>query len=300
MISINKELQKISGLIVKKNEPMNKYTTYGIGGKAEFFVIPKSKQSLLEVISLLKKNKLKYFILGSGSNLLVSDKGFDGVVISIKKSLEEIRIENSKLYVECGAMLGTVVKECIKNNLSGIENLVGVPGTLGGALVMNAGAWGGEISDKLESVEIIDDKNEVKILQKKDIDFSYRLSSFSNNEFLVSATFNLEKKDKTEIEKKYELARQGRKNSQPTNVRSAGSVFKNPPDNSAGKLIELCGLKGYRIGGAVISEKHANFFINEQGSSASDMMNLIKYAQKEVFEKFNIQLETEVKFLGFD
>ena len=299
MITI-KDLKKIPGLIIKKNEPMNKYTTYGIGGQAKFFVIPESKQSLLDLISYLNKNKLKYFILGSGSNLLVNDKGFDGVVVSIKRSLETIKIENSKLYVECGAMLGTIVKECIKNNLSGIENLVGVPGTLGGALVMNAGAWGGEISDKLQSVEIIDNQNELKILQRKDIDFSYRLSSFNSNEVLISATFNLEKKDKEQIEKKYQLARKGRKSSQPTNVRSAGSVFKNPPGNSAGKLIELCGLKGYRIGGAIISEKHANFFINEKDSSASDMMHLIRYAQKEVFKKFNIKLETEIKFLGFE
>lgn len=299
MITI-KDLKKIPGLIIKKNEPMNKYTTYGIGGEAKFFVIPQSKQSLLDLISYLNKNKLKYFILGSGSNLLVNDKGFDGVVVSIKRSLETIKIENSKLYVECGAMLGTIVKECIKNNLSGIENLVGVPGTLGGALVMNAGAWGGEISDKLQSVEIIDNQNELKILQRKDIDFSYRLSSFNSNEVLISATFNLEKKDKEQIEKKYQLAREGRKSSQPTNVRSAGSVFKNPPGNSAGKLIELCGLKGYRIGGAIISEKHANFFINEKDSSASDMMHLIRYAQKEVFKKFNIKLETEIKFLGFE
>ena len=195
--------------------------------------------------------------------------------------------------------LGKVVKESIKYDLIGLENLVGVPGTLGGALIMNAGAWGGEISQYLKSVEVIID-NEIQNLDSSDIEFSYRNSSFTKNTILLSANFELQKSNISEIKKNLIKAQDGRKNTQPLNKRSAGSLFKNPDGNSAGKLIDEAGLKGLSIGDAKISTKHANFLINDGKATSKDMLKLIKKVRNTVQEKFNVLLELEVKLIGFD
>ena len=281
------------------NESLKKHTTYGIGGPADLMIFPKSKQDLIKVIEIINKNKIQLTILGSGSNVLVSDNGIRGAVISLKNSLKQIEVDDNILYAECGTMLGKIVKHAVKNNLIGLENLNGVPGTLGGALIMNAGAWGGEISENLIHVEIINSKNEIQKIQKKDLNFSYRQSSFNKDDILLSAKFNLKKADKDIIKENFIEAQSGRKKSQPLNKRSAGSLFKNPKNNSAGKLLDDAGLKGFSIGGAKISEKHANFFINDGDASSRDMLMLIKKAHKEVKDKFNVNLSLEVKLLGF-
>ena len=197
-------------------------------------------------------------------------------------------------------MLGKIVKYAVKNHLIGLENLNGVPGTLGGALIMNAGAWGGEISENLVHVELINSKSEVKKIQKKDLNFSYRQSSFDKDDILLSAKFNLKKADKNIIKENFIEAQRGRKKSQPLNKRSAGSLFKNPKNSSAGKLLDDAGLKGFSIGDAKISEKHANFFINDGNASSSDMLMLIKKAHQKVKDRFNVNLSLEVRLLGFD
>lgn len=282
------------------NEPLKKHTTYGIGGPAEFMVFPKSKNDLIQTIRYAKKINQPISILGSGSNILISDEGLKGIVISLKGSLKKVIVKKKTMYAECGAMLGKIVKESVKNDLIGLENLNGVPGTLGGALIMNAGAWGGEISENLIRVELLDKNGKLKSLKKNEINFSYRKSSFNKNDILLSAEFLLKRADKAIINKNFVEAQTGRKSTQPLNKRSAGSLFKNPKGKSAGKLLDDAGLKGLSIGEAKISEKHANFFINEGNASSEDMLLLIKKAHKVVKDKFQINLELEVKLMGFN
>ena len=284
------------------DELMKNHTTYGIGGPVDLFVLPSNKEDLIKVFEISKKYNQEVNVVGSGSNLLVSDNGIRGVVICIKNCLNNLDVEDNKIYAECGVMLGKLVKHSIKNNLKGLENLIGVPGTLGGALIMNAGAWGGEISNCLESVELIDpDKNEVITLAKSEIDFSYRSSSFKNGSILLSALFHMDYSDKKMIEDSSKIAQFGRKDTQPLNYRSAGSVFKNPSkEKPAGMLIDKAGLKGLTIGGAQISEKHANFFINKENAKANDMLMLIKKAKNMVKEKFDVDMNLEVKLMGFE
>ncbi len=298
--TIMKEINNETSSLCLMNEPLKKHTTYGIGGPADLMISPKSKQDLIKVIEIINENKIQLTILGSGSNVLVSDDGIRGVVISLKNSLKQIEVADNILYAECGTMLGKIVKYAVKNDLIGLENLNGVPGTLGGALIMNAGAWGGEISENLVHVELINSKSEVKKIQKKDLNFSYRQSSFDKDDILLSAKFNLKKADKNIIKENFMEAQSGRKKSQPLNKRSAGSLFKNPKNISAGKLLDDAGLKGFSIGDAKISEKHANFFINDGNASSSDMLMLIKKAHQEVKDRFNVNLSLEVKLLGFD
>jgi UDP-N-acetylmuramate dehydrogenase len=298
--TVMNEINNKTASLCFMNESLKKHTTYGIGGPADLMIFPKSKQDLIKVIEIINENKIQLTILGSGSNVLVSDNGIRGAVISLKNSLKQIEVDENILYAECGTMLGKIVKHAVKNNLIGLENLNGVPGTLGGALIMNAGAWGGEISENLIHVEVINSKSEIQKIQKKDLNFSYRQSSFNKDDILLSAKFNLKKADKDIIKENFIEAQSGRKKSQPLNKRSAGSLFKNPKNNSAGKLLDEAGLKGFSIGHAKISEKHANFFINDGDATSKDMIMLIKKAHKEVKDKFNVNLSLEVKLIGFD
>lgn len=298
--TVMNEINNKTASLCFMNESLKKHTTYGIGGPADLMIFPKSKQDLIKVIEIINENKIQLTILGSGSNVLVSDNGIRGAVISLKNSLKQIEVDENILYAECGTMLGKIVKHAVKNNLIGLENLNGVPGTLGGALIMNAGAWGGEISENLIHVEVINSKSEIQKIQKKDLNFSYRQSSFNKDDILLSAKFNLKKADKGIIKENFIEAQSGRKKSQPLNKRSAGSLFKNPKNNSAGKLLDEAGLKGFSIGDAKISEKHANFFINDGDATSKDMLMLIKKAHKEVKDKFNVNLSLEVKLMGFN
>ena len=298
--TVMNEINNKTASLCFMNESLKKHTTYGIGGPADLMIFPKSKQDLIKVIEIINDNKIQLTILGSGSNVLVSDNGIRGAVISLKNSLKQIEVDDNILYAECGTMLGKIVKHAVKNNLIGLENLNGVPGTLGGALIMNAGAWGGEISENLIHVEVINSKSEIQKIQKKDLNFSYRQSSFNKDDILLSAKFNLKKADKDIIKENFIEAQSGRKKSQPLNKRSAGSLFKNPKNNSAGKLLDEAGLKGFSIGDARISEKHANFFINDGDATSKDMLMLIKKAHKEVKDKFNVNLSLEVKLMGFN
>ena len=298
--TVMNEINNKTASLCFMNESLKKHTTYGIGGPADLMIFPKSKQDLIKVIEIINENKIQLTILGSGSNVLVSDNGIRGAVISLKNSLKQIEVDENILYAECGTMLGKIVKHAVKNNLIGLENLNGVPGTLGGALIMNAGAWGGEISENLIHVEVINSKSEVQKIQKKDLNFSYRQSSFNKDDILLSAKFNLKKADKDIIKENFIEAQSGRKKSQPLNKRSAGSLFKNPKNNSAGKLLDEAGLKGFSIGDAKISEKHANFFINDGDATSKDMLMLIKKAHKKVKDKFNVNLSLEVKLMGFN
>ena len=299
MIQIN-ELRSIVKGSLLENEPMSKHTSYGIGGPASAYITPKDRDDLCSILKFAVKNDITVYFIGSGSNLLVSDDGINGIVISPAKSLRMLEIEDNSIVAESGVMLGKLVKETMKRNLTGLESLIGVPGTLGGALIMNAGAFGGEISNYLISVDVMTSKGKLKSYKADEIDFSYRFSSFSTNEFILLARFTLEFEDPNIISERRKMASSGRKTNQPLRFRSAGSVFKNPKDHAAGYLIDKVGLKGKRIGDAEISTHHANFFINHGKASASDITGLIELAKNAVLKKFDIELELEIKTIGFE
>ena len=293
------KLKKIVQGTFLENEPMKNHTSYGIGGPAKAFIIPKDKYELSKVLSFCKQNKINTYFIGSGSNLLVSDSGFNGAVITPNKVLKKLFFNDNKVTAESGVMLGKLVKESMKRDLSGLESLVGVPGTLGGALVMNAGAFGHEISNYISKVDVMKMNGEVYTLNHKNIDFSYRFSTFKRDEFILKAYFLLPTGTSKEIQKKRIEASKGRKSSQPLRFRSAGSVFKNHPKYPAGYLIDKAGLKGTKVGDAEISKQHANFFINHGNAKANDIIELIRLARIKVLEKFGIKLDLEIKTIGF-
>ncbi|MBC8311031.1 MAG: UDP-N-acetylmuramate dehydrogenase [Candidatus Marinimicrobia bacterium] len=283
------------------NEPMSKHTTFGIGGNAACYVYPNAETELCELLSYCHENNISVFFAGSGSNLLVSDDGFDGVVISLQKTFKSLDIsEDGIINVESGVMLGNMVKNAIGQNIKGLESLIGVPGTVGGALIMNAGAYSSEISNYFSSATTITMAGEIKKYSQDEIEFSYRDSTFPKNEILVNATFVCEKGAPEKIQIQKGIASQKRKDNQPLKFRSAGSIFKNPNSEfAAGQLIDKAGLKGVRQGNAEISPKHANFIVNLGGALAADVLKLIRMAQKEVARQFDVKLELEVRLLGF-
>ena len=298
MDSVHKLSDVTRGSLLK-NEAMSKHTSYGIGGPAKAYVKPKDEVDLANILKFASKHKISTFFVGSGSNILVSDDGIDGIVITLGKSLKKLLIKGTSVYCQSGVMLGKFVKECISRSLSGVESLIGVPGTVGGAVIMNAGAFGSEISNYLKKVKVMTMSGQLKSYKVDDIHFSYRNSSFQNNEILISAEFELIQSDKKSVVEKKSIASGGRKKSQPLKYRSAGSIFKNPDEGAAGFYIDKAGLKGSKSGDAEISPIHANFFVNHGSAKASDIVELIRLARKTVKEKFGIMLELEIKTLGF-
>ena len=294
------ELKSIVKGKLLENEPMSKHTTYGIGGPVMAYITPRDRFDLSNILKFSSKHEIPVYFVGTGSNLLVADNGIKGIVLTPAKSLKKLEINKDSVIAESGVMLGRLVKECIRHNLTGLESLIGVPGTLGGALVMNAGAFGGEISNFLKSVDIMKMSGEINTFTNKDIDFSYRFSSFKKDEFILLARFELQAEKPEIINHKKLKASSGRKTNQPLRYRSAGSVFKNHKDYAAGYLIDNAGLKGTKIGDAEISTHHANFFINHGNASASDISALIRIAREAVLKKFDIELELEIQTLGFD
>jgi len=287
--------------VITFDEPLAKHTTFGIGGPADCMVFPETREELSKLLKYAYQKKISAIFIGSGSNILVWDKGFDGIVISLKKSFKNLTIKrNSQIIVEAGVMLGTMVKQAMAAEIGGLESLIGVPGTVGGALIMNAGAFGSEISKYFEEAKTMTIEGDTKSYKKGEIEFSYRHSTFPKNEILLEATFQCKRGKPAEILKDRKVASDGRKSNQPLKFRSAGSIFKNPSDSlAAGYLIDKTGLKGTERGGAAISEKHANFIVNMGDATAADVLYLIKLAKKYVAKKFHINLELEVKLIGF-
>ena len=301
---------------VKKNILLKNYTTFKIGGPAKYFFVAKNKEDLIKAISVVKKLnpspfpkgdrvKLPFFILGGGSNLLVSDAGFNRLVIKIKNKKLKIKNTNKKLKiieVESGVLLNQVVDLALQNNLTGLEWAVGIPGTVGGAVWGNAGAFNKSMKDVVKSVEALEVKNEkckVKNFKNRDCRFGYRDSIFKHNKNLIilSAVLQLKKGKKKEIENKVKENLNYRKERQPLNFPSAGSIFKNPPGFFAGELVERCGLKGKKIGNVKISEIHSNFIVNLGRGTAKDVMRLIKIIKNKVKKKFGVVLEEEIQYL---
>ena len=296
-----KDIRKMLTSIMTFDEPLAQHTTFGIGGPADCMVFPETREELSKLLKYAYQKKISAIFIGSGSNILVWDKGFDGIVISLKKSFKNLTIKrNSQIIVEAGVMLGTMVKQAMAAEIGGLESLIGVPGTVGGALIMNAGAFGSEISKYFEEAKTMTIEGDTKSYKKGEIEFSYRHSTFPKNEILLEATFQCKRGKPAEILKDRKVASDGRKSNQPLKFRSAGSIFKNPSDSlAAGYLIDKTGLKGTERGGAAISEKHANFIVNMGDATAADVLYLIKLAKKYVAKKFHINLELEVKLIGF-
>jgi UDP-N-acetylmuramate dehydrogenase len=281
-------------------EPLRRHTSYGIGGPAEMFVRPANHRELVEVLRFANANQCPITLLGAGSNCLVNDRGVDGIVISLAGTLDTLNIEGNKVIAEAGVMLGHLVRRCIRASLAGMEGLVGIPGTLGGALIMNAGAYGKEVSTYLTRVHTLTLDGKENAFNRDDLQFGYRRSSFSLDEIIINAEFLFEYESADTIQKLRKKASKTRKASQPLRYRSAGSVFKNPSaETSAGLLIDHAGLKGTRRGGAEISRQHGNFFINHGRATAEDVAFLIKLASRTINQQFDIQLDLEIKPFGF-
>ena len=296
LISLAKNL----GVDVFGNAPMNKHTSFKTGGNADLLIIPDSIDSLQQIIKKCKELNIKPFVMGNGSNLLVTDSGYKGVIIKIGAQLSGLRmLDDNTIYCESGVMMKTLCNFALDNSLSGLEFAFGIPGNLGGAVYMNAGAYGGEMKDILYSCTHIDDEGNIGTLTKDQLDLGYRHSAYTNNGFtIISATLKLQKGDKAEIKDAMNDKLRRRKEKQPLEFPSAGSTFKRPEGYFAGALIEDCSLKGYSIGGAQVSEKHAGFVINRGGATSTDILNLIKHIQDTVYEKHGVKLETEVKIIG--
>jgi len=292
------DIQKFFRGKVLLSEPLNKYTSLRIGGQVDYYFEPMDKEDSMNIIGYLQKQDVPFVAIGKGSNLLVSDEGFRGAVVNIESALKSIYVEGSRVIAEAGVTLIRFVDFCIQRSLKGVEMLAGIPGTIGGAVIMNAGAFGGEISNYMIDAEIIR-KGTIVVLKKEEIGFSYRHVSLQPEDVVLSASFQLPSGDREELMKiRNDLVLQ-RNRKHPINLPNCGSVFKNPSGTPAAKFIEEAGLKGTKSGNAQISEKHANFIVNLGNASSSDVIDLIGQARKAVRKKFGVTLEPEVKFLGF-
>lgn len=279
-------------------EPLKKHTTFRIGGPAEVFISPDLVQ-LPMIVKLCKQYEISYNVIGNGSNLLVGDKGIRGLVIELAKPAEEIEFIGSRMIVGAGTLLSKAANEAAERGLTGMEFAAGIPGSIGGAVVMNAGAYGGEMKDIIESVTVLDEDGEEHELSVEELELSYRHSCIVERKYLVlEVTLKLERGEQTKIRERMAELREQRIAKQPLEYPSAGSTFKRPEGYFAGKLIMDAGLKGYRVGGAQVSEKHAGFVINIGEATAADVKQLIADVSEKVKEKFGVALEPEVKMIG--
>ena len=283
---------------IKIDEKLSSYVIFKVGGPADILLIPKSKEQVIKSVEVCKENKIPFYLIGNGSNILVRDGGFRGVVISLKE-VNTIIVDGDKIEAECGAMLKAVSDKAMENSLTGFEFACGIPGTIGGAVFMNAGAYDGEISKVIESAEVIDENCNIIRLSREELDFGYRSSLVMKKGYTVlSAVFKLEKGQVKTIKELIEDLTNKRESKQPLEYPSAGSTFKRPTGYFAGKLIQDAGLKGYSIGGAAVSEKHSGFVINKGNATAKDITDLIKHIQDEVKKQFGVDLHPEVRIIG--
>lgn len=281
------------------DEPMSRHTTFRIGGPADYFLMPSSVQEVKEIIRICKEESLPYFILGNGSNLLVSDQGYTGVIIQLYRNFNEITVEGTKIRVCAGALLSGIAAAAKNESLTGFEFAGGIPGTLGGAVVMNAGAYGGEMKDILEEATVMTQDGEILHIPVGELEMGYRTSVIKTAGYIVlEALISLQKGDLEAIKARMKELTEQRTSKQPLEYPSAGSTFKRPEGYFAGKLIMDAGLRGYQVGGAQVSEKHCGFVINTGNATAADVRALMNDVIKKVQEKFGVTLEPEVKFLG--
>lgn len=294
---------KLTSVIAKErvyvDEPMSRHTTFRVGGPADFFVTPKAKEEVRDVIRICKEAGMPYYIIGNGSNLLVSDAGYRGVIVQICKEMNEVKVEGDLVKAQAGALLSGIAAKALGAELSGFEFASGIPGTIGGACVMNAGAYGGEMKDVLESVTVLTGEGKIIELGRNELELGYRTSVIAKKGYIVlGAVLKLERGDGEKIKTYMDELKEKRVTKQPLEYPSAGSTFKRPEGYFAGKLIQDSGLKGFTVGGAQVSEKHSGFVINKGNATAADVMELIRQVTAKVKEDTGVTMEPEVKQIG--
>ncbi len=293
----------IAGVVDKENiflnEPMSRHTTFKVGGNAKALVIIRKEEELTDLIPYLIRMQEPYYIKGNGSNILVGDKGYNGVILDLSTGFNNIECTGNIIRCEAGAFMSSIARVCCENSLTGFEFASGIPGTIGGGVVMNAGAYGGELSNVVKSVKVMNPEGEIFNIGKADMEFGYRTSVIKTRPFTVlEVVLELEDGDKDKIKDTMDELNQRRREKQPLEYPSAGSTFKRPEGYFAGKLIMDAGLRGYTIGGAAISEKHCGFVINKGNATAEDVYELITEVQEKVKDRFGVSLEPEIIFLG--
>lgn len=292
------EFKKVCAAVVA-DEPMSAHTTFKIGGAADIFASVSSEEEISALIKLANKESVPYMVMGNGSNMLVGDGGIRGLVIHLGKNFSDIKTDGNLIYAQAGALMSSIASAAAKASLTGFETLAGIPGTLGGALYMNAGAYGGEIGAVVRKVRYIDEKGDIYSVSSSECCFGYRKSIFSDGKkYIVSAELELKTGDEKEIRAAMADYAARRSEKQPLSMPSAGSTFKRPEGYFAGSLIENAGLKGYSVGGAQVSEKHAGFVVNKGGATAEDVLKLIEHIKNTVYEKSGVKLEPEVRLIG--
>lgn len=301
---MNREVSsRFCGIVGSDNvyfeEPMKKHTTFRIGGAADYYLCPHTSEEIREIIQVCREEQIPWFVIGNGSNLLVSDSGYRGAVIQIYRNFSRVVCEETVIRAQAGALLSQIAAQAQKSSLTGFEFAAGIPGTLGGAVTMNAGAYGGEMKDVLKSATVLTGDGQIRRLSAEELKLGYRTSIIKSGEYTVlEAEIGLERGDEEKIRSRMEELREQRKTKQPLEYPSAGSTFKRPEGYFAGKLIMDAGLRGFCVGGAQVSEKHCGFVINTGDATAADVVGLIREIQRRVEEQFGVKLEPEVRFLG--
>lgn len=298
-MNLEKELRECLGERVLMGEPMSRHTTFRIGGPAAYYCMPQSMEETVQVIALCRREKLPFRVMGNGSNLLFRDAGYAGAVIDMTKGMQRCQVSGCRITTEAGVLLGTLARKAMTAGLTGLEFAAGIPGSVGGALVMNAGAYGGEMKQVVESARVLLPTGEICTVSKEELAFSYRHSAVAAEGWIVlEAVFLLEQGEEAAIRRTMETLAARRREKQPLEYPSAGSTFKRPEGHFAAQLIDEAGLKGLTVGGAQVSEKHAGFVLNRQNASAADVLALCERIQTCVRERSGVELELEVEVIG--
>lgn len=299
---IKKDLEVMNVGEMIEDEPMYKHTTYKVGGPARIYLKVKDVESLVKTIEYCNENQVEYKVIGRGSNLLFSDKEYEGIIISLNECFTKISVNGCIIKAQSGVLMINLAYQAAKIGLSGFEFMGGIPGAIGGGIYMNAGAYKYDIASVVKSVTLLNEKHQVVTYTKEQMEFSYRHSICQDNQQLVilEAEFELTAKDPSEIKAVLDKRKERRMATQPWNMPSAGSVFRNPEQKAAWQYIDECGLRGYEIGGAQVSPKHSNFIVNNGYASAKDIYDLIMLVQDKVYEKFNVRLKREVELVNWE
>ena len=290
-------IDDIKGITVLEQELMQKHTTFRVGGAAKYFAIPKNVDEIQTLIAYCQKQNMSYCVLGNGSNVLFADAGYDGMIIQIGNAMSEIRVDGTVVYAQAGAILARVAKTAYEAGLTGMEFAAGIPGSIGGAIVMNAGAYGGEMKDIVSCVDVLSTDGTRRKYTCDEMEFSYRHSIIDSDKIVVGVELALQKGDKTVILNRMNELAEARRSKQPLEYPSAGSTFKRPEGYFAAKLIDDSGLRGYRVGGAMVSEKHCGFVVNVEHASTADVLAVMQHVQEVVNEKYGVMLEPEVRII---
>lgn len=286
---------------ILENESMKNHTTFRIGGPADLFAVPDTMEKAAAIVRICRENQYPFYVIGNGSNLLVSDEGYRGLILQLYRNMCRITVDGEELTVQAGAMLSVIAKKALAHSLTGFEFASGIPGTIGGAAVMNAGAYGGEMKDVLVEVTVLTRENEIKTVPAEELQLGYRHSVIPENGWIVlGARLRLKKGEEQKIRERMEELREQRVSKQPLEYPSAGSTFKRPEGYFAGKLIMDAGLRGYTVGGAQVAEKHCGFVVNRGEATAADVLQLMADVSDIVKKQFGVSLEPEVKMLGIN